>query len=110
MKTSAMTIARHLSESQEIATKIPVLLQKRAKVAQERFAEQLQKAFNDNLSAVLTHPIYGEIQPRPFSCRRNQKLLTTMRYFDSCLVLVTDLPDMKTQPRKNHTMMEGHKK
>ncbi len=51
-----MNIARSLSESQAITTKIPVLLQKRAKVAQERFAEQLQKAFNDNLSAVLTHP------------------------------------------------------
>ena len=51
-----MNIGRQLSRSQEIATKVPVLFQKRAKVAQEHFAEQLQKAFDDNLSAVLTHP------------------------------------------------------
>jgi hypothetical protein len=51
-----MNISRHLSQSQQIATKVPVLFQKRAKVAQEHFAEQLQKAFDDNLSAVLSHP------------------------------------------------------
>ena len=51
-----MDVGRQLSRSQEITTKASVLFQKRAKVAQEHFAEQLQKAFDDNLSAVLTHP------------------------------------------------------
>ena len=52
-----MTIARQLSQSHEITTKVPILFQKRTKVAQERFAEQLKKAFADNLSAEqLTHP------------------------------------------------------
>ena len=51
-----MTIDRQPSRSQEIATKVPALFQKRAKVAQERFAEQLQRAFDENLSAVMTGP------------------------------------------------------
>ena len=51
-----MDIGRQLSRSQDISTKVSVLFQKRAKVAHERFAEQLQTALEQNLSAVLTHP------------------------------------------------------
>jgi len=56
MKTNAVSVGRQLSRSQGIATKVSRLFTKRAKVAQEHFAQQLQKAFDDNLSGVLAHP------------------------------------------------------
>ena len=31
-------------------------------------------------AAFANRRLYGEVQPRPISCRRNHKLLTTMRY------------------------------
>jgi len=56
MKTNVASVGRQLSRSQGIATKVSRLFTKRAKVAQEHFAQQLQKAVDDNLSGVLTHP------------------------------------------------------
>jgi len=50
-----MDIGRQLSRSQDIATKVSVLFQKRAKLAQEHFTAQLQSAIDNNLSA-LAHP------------------------------------------------------
>ena len=50
-----MDIGRQLSRSQDIATKVSVLFQKRAKLAQEHFTAQLQSALDNNLSA-LAHP------------------------------------------------------
>ena len=51
-----MDIGRQLSRSQDISTKVAVLFQKRAKVAQEHFAEQLETALKQNLTALSTHP------------------------------------------------------
>jgi hypothetical protein len=51
-----MDVRRHLSRSQDISTKASVLFQKRAKGAQQRFAEQLQKAIDENIGAALAHP------------------------------------------------------
>ena len=47
-----MEVARQLARSQDIATKVSVLFQKRAKTAQGNFKEQLTKAYHDNFSAL----------------------------------------------------------
>jgi pimeloyl-ACP methyl ester carboxylesterase len=43
-----MDIEHQLAHSQEIASKVALLFQKRAKIAQERFTEQLKSACDDN--------------------------------------------------------------
>ena len=59
-----MDIGRQLSRSRgTFLTKVPILFQKRAKVAQEHFAEQLPKALDDNLRRLLDPP-----------CRRREHL------------------------------------
>src|SRR5438045_738825 len=52
-----MDIGRQLSRSKDISTKVSVLFQKRAKIAQEHFAEQMQKAVEQNLRPLLTNPV-----------------------------------------------------
>jgi hypothetical protein len=51
-----MDIGRQLSRSQDTSTKVSVLFRKRAKVAQEHFAAQLQEAVEQNLSPLMTNP------------------------------------------------------
>ena len=51
-----MDIGRQLSRSQDIATKVSVLFQKRAKLAQEHFTAQLQSAIDNNNLSALAHP------------------------------------------------------
>jgi hypothetical protein len=51
-----MEIGRQLSRSLDISAKVPIVFQKRVKVAQEHFAEQLKKAVDHNLGALLTQP------------------------------------------------------
>jgi len=41
-----------LARSNDIATKVALVFQKRAKLAQERFAERLRKAYGDNLTGM----------------------------------------------------------
>jgi pimeloyl-ACP methyl ester carboxylesterase len=43
-----MDIGRQLADSQELATKVSLVFQKRAKIAQDRFTGELQKAFTEN--------------------------------------------------------------
>ena len=47
-----MEVGRQLAHSQDIATKVSVLFQKRAKTAQDNFKEQLTKAYGDNFSGL----------------------------------------------------------
>jgi hypothetical protein len=70
-----MEIGRQLSRSQDISTKVPILFQKRAKVAQEHFTEQLQKALDDNLGALLTQPA-AAAEPMPM---RRTRIVTNTR-------------------------------
>ena len=58
-----MDIGRQLSRSQDISTKASVVFQKRAKVAQEHFTEQLQKALDDNRSALSNPAAAAKIWP-----------------------------------------------
>jgi pimeloyl-ACP methyl ester carboxylesterase len=52
-----MDIGRQLAHSQDISTKVSVLFQKRAKLAQERFAEQLKEAYGRNgIGGLLSNP------------------------------------------------------
>ncbi len=50
-----MDIGRQLARSQDISTKVSVLLQKRTKLAQEKFAGRLKESIDDNLDS-LTRP------------------------------------------------------
>jgi len=43
-----MDIGRQLADSQDIATKVSLVFQKRAKIAQDRFTGELQKVFTEN--------------------------------------------------------------
>jgi pimeloyl-ACP methyl ester carboxylesterase len=45
-----MDIGTQLARSQDISTKVSVVFQKRAKLAQERFAERMRQAFGENLA------------------------------------------------------------
>jgi pimeloyl-ACP methyl ester carboxylesterase len=52
-----MNIDRQLSRSQDIATKVSLVFQKRAKIAQQKFADELKRAYDDNGIGELTmHP------------------------------------------------------
>ena len=46
-----MDTAKQLARSQDISTKVSLVFQKRAKLAQERFVERLRKAYGDNATA-----------------------------------------------------------
>jgi pimeloyl-ACP methyl ester carboxylesterase len=46
-----MDTAKQLARSQDISTKVSLVFQKRAKLAQERFVERLKKAYGDNATA-----------------------------------------------------------
>ena len=45
-----------LTRSYDIAAKVALVLSKRAKIAQERLAERLQKAHADNVAGMTTVP------------------------------------------------------
>ena len=45
-----------LTRSCDIATKVALVLQKRTKIAQERFAERMQKAYDDNIADLAKTP------------------------------------------------------
>ena len=45
-----MDIGKQLARSQDISTKVSVVFQKRAKLAQERFAERVREAFRKNVA------------------------------------------------------------
>ena len=51
-----MDAARQLSRSQDVATKVSVVLQKRVKLAHEHFAERLRDAFDANVGRMLSDP------------------------------------------------------
>ena len=52
-----MDMGRQLAHSQDISTKVSILFQKRVKMAQERFTEQLKKAYEDNgVGGLLANP------------------------------------------------------
>jgi len=51
-----MDVGRHLSRSQDISTKASIVFQKRARGAQRRFAEELQKAIDENIGPALANP------------------------------------------------------
>jgi pimeloyl-ACP methyl ester carboxylesterase len=51
-----MDAPRQLSHSQDVTTKVSLVYHKRAKLAQERFAEQMRKALDDNVGALLSNP------------------------------------------------------
>ena len=53
-----MDIGRQLARSQDISTKVSLVFQKRTKIAQEQFAGQLKKAYEDNnIGDLLTDPL-----------------------------------------------------
>lgn len=53
----SMKIDRQLAHSQEMSNKVALLFQKRAKIAHERFAEQLKSACDDNaVGQLVTNP------------------------------------------------------
>ena len=53
----SMKIDRQLAHSQEMSNKVALLFQKRAKIAHERFTEQLKSACDDNaVGQLLTNP------------------------------------------------------
>ena len=49
-----MDIGQQLAQSQDLATKVSLVLQKRCKVAQEKYAETLQAAYDKNLRSLMT--------------------------------------------------------
>jgi len=51
-----MDVGRHLSRNQDISTKASIVFQKRARGAQRRFAEELQKAIDENIGPALANP------------------------------------------------------
>jgi pimeloyl-ACP methyl ester carboxylesterase len=51
-----METARQLSRSQDIATKVSLVLQKRTELAREELATRLRQAFDENLNALATNP------------------------------------------------------
>ena len=51
-----MDAARQLSRSQDVATKVSMLLRKRADIARDHFTTQLRKAFDDNVQALVSNP------------------------------------------------------
>ena len=48
MNMGRRDVGRQLARSQEISTKVSVLFQRRAKTAQENFAEALKKAYGES--------------------------------------------------------------
>ncbi len=51
-----MDAAKHVAKSYDISTKVSLVFQKRAKLAQERFNERMQKAYADNVADLLKQP------------------------------------------------------
>src|SRR5512135_3223163 len=45
-----MDTGTQLARSQDISTKVSLVFQKRAKLAQERFAERLRRAYSENVA------------------------------------------------------------
>lgn len=52
-----MDPTNRLSRSYDISTKVALILQKRAKLAQERLGERLNRAFNDNIVGLAAKPL-----------------------------------------------------
>src|SRR6185295_10833337 len=56
-RLSSMNIDHQLTRSQDIATKVSLLFQKRAKAAQQKFADRLKGAYEDNgIASIATDP------------------------------------------------------
>jgi len=51
-----MDVSKQLARGQDIATKVPLVFQKRAKLAQERYRERMQRAFDDNVAELIAKP------------------------------------------------------
>ena len=51
-----MDAARQLSRTQDVATKVAMVLRKRTKLADEHFAERLKSACDDNVGTLMTDP------------------------------------------------------
>ncbi len=52
-----MDASKHAARSQDIATKVALLYQRRVKVAQEHFSERMQKAYADNVAGLVKRPV-----------------------------------------------------
>ena len=52
-----MDPSKQLARSQDIATKVSVVFQTRAKLAQERFIDRVRKAFSDNVADLVSKPV-----------------------------------------------------
>ena len=50
------TAARQLSQTQDVATKVAMVLRKRTTLAQEHFAERLRRAVDPSLGALMGEP------------------------------------------------------
>ncbi len=51
-----MDIGRQLAHSQDISTKVSILLQKRLKIAQDQYTDSLKRAYEQNLEAIANNP------------------------------------------------------
>ena len=51
-----MDATKHAARSQDIATKVALLYQRRTKLAQEHFTERMQKAYADNVAGLVKQP------------------------------------------------------
>ncbi|TMH28942.1 MAG: DUF3141 domain-containing protein [Betaproteobacteria bacterium] len=52
-----MNAGKQLARSQDIATKVSVVFQTRAKLAQERFVDRVRKAFGENVADLISKPV-----------------------------------------------------
>ena len=52
-----MDATKHAGRSQDIATKVSLLYQRRVKLAQQHFSERMQKAYADNVAGLVKRPV-----------------------------------------------------
>jgi pimeloyl-ACP methyl ester carboxylesterase len=52
-----MNTGKQLAHSQDIATKVSVVFQTRARIAQERFGDRVRKAFGENVADLISKPV-----------------------------------------------------